>query len=47
MSNWIGLICTQELEKEALTNDRMIETSQGESRTAILRMDHATGAAKI
>ena len=44
-----GLIRTRELEEEALRNDWTIETNRGAwgRRTAILRMDHTTGAAKI
>ena len=43
------LIRTLELEKEALRNDGMIEANRGGMgcRTAIPRMDHTTGAAKI
>ena len=37
---------TRELE-EALRNDWTIDTTRGGRKTAISRMDHTTGAAKI
>ena len=42
-----GRIRTRELEEEALRNDWTIETNRGGRKTAITRMDHTTGAAKI
>ena len=35
------------LEEEALRNDWTIETNRGGRKTAIARMDHTTGAAKV
>ena len=46
LSKWNGWIHTLELEEEALRNDS-IETNQGWCRTAIPKMYHLTGAAKI
>ena len=42
-----GQIRTREMEEEALRNDWTIETNLGGRKTAITRMDHTTGAAKI
>ena len=47
LSYWSGRIHTRELEEEALKNDWTIETNRAGSKTAISRMDHTTGAAKI
>ena len=49
LSERSGQIRTLELKeaREALRNDWTIETYQGGRRTAIPRMDHMTGAAKI
>ena len=47
LSDWSGRVHTQELDEETLKNDWTIETNWGGRRTAISRMDHTTGAAKI
>ena len=47
LSHCSGGTWTLELEEEALENDRTIETCRGGRRTAILRLGHMTGAAKI
>ena len=47
LSEQSGRIRTRELEEEALRNDWTIETNRGGRKTAIARMDHTTGAAKI
>ena len=47
LSERSGRIRTREMEEEALRNDWTIETNRGGRKTAIARMDHTTGAAKI
>ena len=47
LSERSGRIRTRELEEETLRNDWTIETNRGGLKTAITRMDHTTGAAKI
>ena len=47
LSERSGRIRAREMEKEALRNDWTIETNWGGRKTAIARMDHTTGAAKI
>ena len=47
LSEGSGRIRTLELKEEALRNNWTIETNQGGRRTAISRMGHTTGAARV
>ena len=47
LSERSGRIRAREMEKEALRDDWTIETNRGGRKTAIARMDHTTGAAKM